>query len=100
MDRLAQDLGVAGRRDKVGAYYERMEQGTLPGAGVSDRVLTALARILGISAERLRAAGRGLAPPTAGPAPFARVRTAHAAARPARAPEPPRDPVDELFRGG
>ena len=100
VDRLAQDLGVAGRRDKVGAYYERMEQGTLPGAGVSDRVLTALARILGISAERLRAAGRGLAPPTAGPAPFARVRTAHAAARPARAPEPPRDPVDELFRGG
>jgi hypothetical protein len=100
VDRLAQDLGVAAQRDKVAAYYEQMEQGTLPAAGVSDRVLAALARILGISAERLRAAGRGLATPTAGRASFARARTAHAAAPAARAPEPPRDPVDELFRGG
>ncbi|HEY7075710.1 MAG TPA: hypothetical protein VH418_10085 [Solirubrobacteraceae bacterium] len=107
VDRLARDLGVAAQRDKVAAYYHQMEQGTLPPAGVSDRVLAALARILGIPAERLRAAGRRLAPPAAGPAAFARARRpARAAADPtpaaprAQPPEPPRDAVDDLFRGG
>jgi hypothetical protein len=99
VDRLAHHLGVAAQRDKVAAYYERMEQGTLPPAGVSDRVLAALAGILGVSAERLRAAGGGLTPPAAGAASFAR-RSARAMAAPAAAPEPPRDRVDELFRGG
>ena len=58
--RLAAELGVAGREAKVAGYYHAMEQGTLPAAGVSDRVLEALGRIVGESAAVLRAAGAAL----------------------------------------
>jgi hypothetical protein len=103
--RLAEALGVADREDRVGAYYHRMETGRLPAAGVSDRVLTALGEIVGVSAARLRAAGRTLRPepPAAGGAVFARTAAPAPAAAPppapARAPAE-RDEVDELFTGG
>ena len=109
--RLASELGVGGREAKVASYYHAMEQGALPSAGVSDRVLEALGRIVGESAAVLRAAG-SLAPPPppAAPAAFARRASpapefaAPAAAAggfaEAAAEPPPRDEVDELFTGG
>lgn len=107
VERLAAALGVSDRKDKVGGYYHEMEQGLLPARGVSDRVLDALAELVGETAQRLREAGRALAPsgdgPAAAPAAFAR----RAYAEPAGASSPgvqPRgegewDEVDELFRG-
>jgi hypothetical protein len=62
---LAQRLGVEDETDRVADYYHQMEQGLLPAAGVSDRVLSALGVLLGQGAERLRAAGRAIAPPAA-----------------------------------
>ena len=109
--RLASELGVGGREAKVASYYHAMEQGALPSAGVSDRVLEALGRIVGESAAVLRAAG-SLAPPPppAAPAAFARRASpapefaAPAAAAggfaEAAAEPPPRDEVDQLFTGG
>ena len=108
--RLAQALGVTARQDKVERYYHQMERGLLPPAGVSDRVLDALGEIIGVSRERLRAAGR-VAPPPPPPPPaaaapaFARAAPPVAASKSLRArvaqPEPPQwDEVDELFRGG
>ena len=64
--RLAEELGVSGREEKVGRYYHEMEQGLLDERGVSDKVLDALARILGSSAETLREAGRALGSATFG----------------------------------
>jgi hypothetical protein len=110
--RLSADLGAAGSEEKVGAYYHAMEQGLLPAAGVSDRVLEALGRIVGETTAALRQAGDGLtgAPGGAGtPAPtFARVATPDARydeQEPAGGPPPAeapgeRDFVDELFTGG
>lgn len=107
VERLATALGVGDRQDKVAGYYNEMEQGLLPAQGVSDRVLDALARIVGETTQALREAGRALTPsregPTAPPAAFA--RRAHA--EPARTPSPDVkgrregewDKVDELFRG-
>lgn len=57
VERLANALGVSGKEDKVGLYYNEMEHGTLPAAGVSDRVLEALAGVVGSTLETLRAAG-------------------------------------------
>ncbi len=102
--RLAQALGVQGGETKVAAYYHRMETGTLPPEGVSDRVLQALAAIVEVPAERLRAAGRRLTPPASG---GAAVFARSAAAPPAASgdvvlealPEE-RDEVDELFTEG
>jgi hypothetical protein len=107
VERLAAALGVQDREDKVAGYYHQMEQGLLPAAGVSDRVLDALGRIVGETAEVLREAGGALRPPSEGPsaapaAAFARRAYAEAAA-PAQAPAAEVgewDEVDELFRGG
>jgi len=109
VDRLARDLGAAGDEAKVGAYYHAMEQGTLPAAGVSDRVLDALARIMGTTTARLRDAGRaigGLPPGAHGAAAFARIGTPDPELleepRVAPAPVPAvgqRDEIDELFTG-
>ena len=107
--RLASELG-AGRDQagKVARYYHQMEQGTLPAAGVSDRVLEALGRVVGVSMERLREAGRsaGEMPPAAAAAgAFARVGSPdpqYAEAEdlmPAAPPDEPRDSIDELFTG-
>lgn len=104
--RLAEALGVGGRRDKVERYYHQMERGLLDPAGVSDRVLAALGDIVGVSKERLRAAARVVPPPPAAGAAFARAAPAPAPAAmpPAQAlrratAAPEWDEVDELFRG-
>lgn len=108
---LAQRLGVADETERVAGYYHRMEQGLLPAAGVSDRVLEALGALLGESAQRLRAAGEAIAPladPVDGPA-HARTATPddELAARTAAREQDPgeraphdRNLVDELFTGG
>jgi hypothetical protein len=102
VQRLAGALGVGDRERKVGGYYHRMEIGDLEPAGVSDRVLEALGRIVGASAERLRAAGSAPPAQAAGGAVFARVAMPAAAAAPVAQPrrEAERDEVDELFTGG
>ena len=113
VERLGQALGVADREEKVASYYHAMEQGTLESKGVSDRVLSALGKIVGASVESLRKAGEQLAEGVelgdAGTDPaFTRMRAADdqelaAPAAPAsRAPEGDEDwdEVDELFRGG
>ncbi len=110
VQQLTQELGVSGSEGKVGRYYHEMEQGLLDERGVSDRVIDALAGILGASAETLREAGRAL-----GSAPFGTqgqgapvyTRTAvpdrtHAAREPeepAQRSEETWDEVDELFAG-
>ena len=97
---LAAALDLPGREEKVGAYYHAMEQGTLPSAGVSERVLEALGRLVGESAEVLRRAGEATsAPPVAGAETFARVASAPAApaAAPTHSGHAARDEVDELF---
>lgn len=116
VERLAAALGLQGREAKVGAYYHEMEQGILPAAGVSARVLDALGAIVGTSAEELREAGLSLGagplPGAGGVSAFARAvsaeRFAVAADGVQSAPEaaaqaPPSggewDEVDELFRG-
>jgi hypothetical protein len=109
VDRLACDLGATGREAKVGGYYHAMEQGTLPAAGVSDRVLESLAAIVGTTAARLRDAGRAVGRPPPEPyggAAFARIGTPdpelleEARAAPASAPSAgQRDEIDELFTG-
>jgi hypothetical protein len=107
VERLAAALGVPEGTEKVGAYYHQMEQGSLPAGGVSERVLAALAQIVGETVETLRSAGESLAPPedwrSAASPVFA--RTAGWSPEPALegSPEPPDDQwdaVDELFRGG
>jgi hypothetical protein len=103
VERLAGELGT-GQVDKVARYYHGMEQGTLPAGGVSDRVLEALGRVVGVTAERLRNAGRaagGVAPGEAGAAAFARVGSPDPRyVEPSDRPEPSpaeRDEIDELF---
>lgn len=107
--RLSAALGVSGREQKVAEYYHQMEQGLLPPAGVSDRVLSALGEIVGSSLEALRTAGEELTP-FAGQARPLRTfaRRAEAGAPPELAPsaaaaaaaEAEADEVDRLFRGG
>jgi hypothetical protein len=58
--RLADALGFADREEKVEGYYHEMEQGLLPSAGVSSKVLDALGGIVGASADFLRQAGQPL----------------------------------------
>ena len=110
VQRLTADLGVTGREAKVERYYHEMEQGRLDESGVSDRVLGALARILGTSAETLREAGGALGSATLGAqgqsspvyARTALPDPAYGLAErppPAERPEEPWDEVDELFAG-
>jgi hypothetical protein len=107
--RLADSLGVAGREAKVERYYHEMEQGLLVPAGVSDRVLDALATLLDTSRDRLREAGASHAfgDSVPGGALFARraeygePELAAMASAPASQAKPEeRDEVDELFLGG
>ena len=103
---LAARLGAQSKQEKVASYYHRMEQGLLPASGVSDTVLEALGRIVGVAAESLRSAG---AMPAPGPlradegAVFARTSSGAPDAQAPSAGERPRDDwdeVDRLFRGG
>jgi hypothetical protein len=106
VQQLAQQLGAEAQRDKIAGYYHAMEQGTLPAAGVSARVLDALARVLGVTAARLREAGEaaaGAAPGSSASVAFARVGApdpAYDEPEPPThepAPETPPDAVDALF---
>lgn len=111
--RLAAALDVPDAGDKVHAYLHEMETGRLDPAGVSRRVLDALAGVLGTARARLEAVGGGLAavapPPPASSAAF--LREGRPASAPPDAPgaatigdaDPsaePWDAVDRLFRGG
>jgi hypothetical protein len=110
VERLARALGVSDREAKVASYYRLMEAGTLPGRGVSDRVLEALSQIIDVPVARLRAAGERMIPPPAAAGGMAAAAPAQPAmdraaapppmARSARARRPERDEVDELFTGG
>ena len=59
---LAARLGAESQQDKVAGYYHQMEQGLLPADGVSDTVLEALGKIVGVAGESLRKAGSLPAP--------------------------------------
>lgn len=109
--RMAQALDVSSHEEKVSRYYHEMEQGRLPAAGVSNRVLDALGAILGVSADALRRAGETIGRPPAGAEPGAVfARTAKAQSAEGRAAgdgvtRPGEDPgqwdeIDELFLGG
>lgn len=104
--RLAAALGVGDRKERVAGYYHQMEQGLLPSAGVSDRVLDALGQIVGQTRQALREAGQSLnasgmsqAP---GDAAFARTGSGQASAPlvASEADSAEWDEVDRLFRGG
>jgi hypothetical protein len=106
--RLAAALGVGEAEQKVARYYHGMEAGTLDPAGVSRRVLAALAALLGVEVGELEEAGayegfRATGPQVA----FGRALEASEAPLMAASPaagagaaEEPWDTVDELFRGG
>ena len=102
---LAEALGVGDRADKVHSYYHQMERGSLPPEGVSQRVLDALGKLLGVSGERLREAGSAGPGGSAAPAmTFARSAPAPLDAL-AQRTDAPRDAedfdeVDQLFRAG
>jgi hypothetical protein len=113
VDRLSAALGATGREQKVASYYHRMEHGTLDSAGVSDRVLVALAEIYETTAATLREIGapigEGREPGEEMPA---LARTAfpdetyeresgedESRAKPV-APTEERDEIDDLFTGG
>ncbi len=110
--RLAEALGFSREPEiaRVHAYYHQMEHGRLDAGGVSDRVLDALAAIVGSSGEQLRAAGERFGGAEASAATsFARmafpnedfdqeVGEALGAVAPA-GPGPEFDELDELFLG-
>lgn len=114
VERLARALGFEDgpEIDKVGDYYNRMEHGLLPAAGVSRRVIDALASLVGVEPERIAAAGSRLSEPTeAGDVAFARkalpnAEFADADALAAMDMEPPpgerlaHDEIDALFLDG
>lgn len=107
--KLAEALEVSGKQEKVALYYHRMEHGLLPAEGISTRVFSALASLLGTSAEALR---RAASPPGASEdaATFARLARPDVAKLETfdaleGAPSPERksedwDEVDRLFLGG
>jgi hypothetical protein len=107
VERLANALGVSDRKLKVARYYHEMELGALPAGGVSDRVLEALAMLVGTTASELRDAGAALGEGigrSAQAEAFARTASveefalsASPNAQPVSAE--PWDEIDELFRG-
>jgi hypothetical protein len=111
VERLARALGFGEERqiEKVERYYNGMEHGLVPAAGVSARVIDALAGILDVDAERIRQAGsRGQASPGEAGAVYARMAVADEeysvgdapAAAPAEREREQPDEIDRLFTGG
>lgn len=109
VERLAAALGFPDQQQRVAAYYHRMERGLLRPSGVSDRVLEALAEIVGTSAEALRRAGAaGQRAAEAGGEVFARVGSFEdgvsgpgvEAESPEEGRRDPPDELDRLFTGG
>lgn len=120
--KIAGPLGITGREAKTAAYLRELEGGDLRPAGVSRRVLDALADALRVSAEELARAGdvgRPVAPAHGGPLFRATEDPGSAGAQlealtdalfapaappaappPPAAPAPEWDEVDVLFRGG
>jgi hypothetical protein len=108
VERLAGSLGVGDRVPKVERYYHEMELGLLPAGGVSDKVLEALGKLLGVTAAELRDAGAtigaGLGSGATQAEAFARTASITDQA-PATPPDSTSgsheqwDEVDELFRG-
>jgi hypothetical protein len=100
---LAVELDAEAQVEKVARYYHEMERGTLPAAGVSDRVLEALGRVMNVTATHLRAAGKRVGGAASGPADsmaFARVGSPdpdYAPAPPPPEPVAPPDAIDALF---
>jgi len=96
---------------KIDAYYHDLEWGSLPAAGLTDRLLDSLAKILRTTRGNLREAGRALGPGRAGTTGPVFARNAGEigeAAGPGmtspagygrRASSPP-DRIDDLFTGG
>jgi hypothetical protein len=106
VEQLAEALGATEQSEKVAGYYHRMEQGLLPPAGVSDKVLDALAKIVNVSAAALRRAGGAITPAGASsPADTIFARAVPAPERDRAAEpispgiEPARDDIDRLFLG-
>lgn len=63
VETLANDLEAQpAEKEKIDGYYHDLEWGTLPSAGVADRVFESLAAILETTVAELRAAGRELGP--------------------------------------
>ncbi len=105
---------MAGREQKVAAYYHQMEHGSLDSRRVSERVLGALGDIYDTTAEKLREIGTPVVPggaPAAGaPAPAMMRKATPDAAYAAEdrdelraepvAPAEERDEIDEMFTGG
>lgn len=114
--RLGAALGLGEgdpRQVKVANYYNRMEHGRLPAEGVSGRVIEALAEIVGVGVDVLRAAGGGAMAGGGGEATaFARLASPNPAyvteeldesmpaapASPGTGPQ--RDEIDDLFTDG
>ena len=106
VEQLAEALGAPAQSEKVAGYYHLMEQGLLPPAGVSDKVLDALAKIVNVSAAALRRAGGAITPAGASsPADTIFARAVPAPERDRAAEpispgiEPARDDIDRLFLG-
>jgi hypothetical protein len=104
--RLARALGMAGEEERTARYLHGLEAGTLPSAGVSRRVLDALAGILGASGDELERAADmpGLATPEIAGAYLRAESGAEPGGTPAdhaRLPAPEDwDELDRLFLGG
>lgn len=106
--KLAEALGASHQERKVARYYHGMEAGTLDPAGVSSRVLAALARLLDISQGELEQAGafRGFArsmPHAAFGRTYDSASGEPDAVPPMASPATEGatwDDIDELFRGG
>jgi transcriptional regulator with XRE-family HTH domain len=106
--RITSTFGLAGQEERTEAYLERMERGELDAAGVSRRLLDAMAGALGVSADALGRSG-GMPSPAMGSALF-RAESAAAAgyeedlealSQAALSPAPPpMDELDRLFLGG
>lgn len=115
-DRVAAAFGLTapGQADKAAAYLEQLEDGRLDAGGLSDRLLDALASILGVDRDRLAPGSLGMpaapaAPAAAGGQLFRADEEAdewiaadlEALSKAAMTPAPPPlDDVDRLFRGG
>ncbi|MBX5469507.1 MAG: hypothetical protein IRZ21_06370 [Thermoleophilaceae bacterium] len=103
---LVERLGIEGSEEKTARYLHELETGTLAAAGVSRRVIEALAGVLGASAAELERGAdfRGLGTGGAEPVylraePGAEPREVRLD-RPGPPPESEWDEVDRLFLGG
>lgn len=112
VDSLVEDFKASpAEAEKIDAYYHDLEWGSLPAAGLTDRLLDSLAKALETTRGRLREAGRALGPGRAGSTGpvFARnadqveemasLGQASPGVAPARSASPP-DRIDELFTAG